>query len=55
MGFTSIFYVHISGYNMPNSFISKRIIELHGGNIWAESEGIGAGTTFYFTFPRSTH
>jgi len=34
--------------------ISKGIVELHGGEIWAESEGIGNGTTITFTLPLKT-
>jgi signal transduction histidine kinase len=30
----------------------KRIVEVHGGHIWVESEGIGKGTKFLFTLPR---
>ena len=31
--------------------LAKRIIEVHGGHIWVESEGRGSGSTFCFTLP----
>ncbi len=38
--------------------ISKRFVEMHGGHIWVESEGVpGRGSQFHFTLPlaRSGH
>jgi signal transduction histidine kinase len=29
----------------------QRIVEISGGKIWAESEGSGKGSCFYFTLP----
>jgi len=31
--------------------LTKSMVELHSGKIWAESEGEGKGATFYFTIP----
>jgi len=39
-----------SGLGLP---ICKRIVEKHGGKIWAESLGEGKGTTMFFTIPTS--
>jgi len=32
-------------------YISKRIIEMHGGEIWVQSEGRDKGSTLYFSLP----
>ncbi|MFX1277781.1 MAG: PAS domain S-box protein [Promethearchaeota archaeon] len=37
-----------SGFGL---FISKKIIELHGGEMWLESKGRKMGSTFYFSLP----
>jgi signal transduction histidine kinase len=33
--------------------IARHLVEAHGGKIWAESEGLGKGSTFFFTLPKA--
>jgi len=47
----SVANLHISGIGLGLP-ISRAIVELHGGRIWAESKH-GEGTTIYFSFPLS--
>ena len=35
--------------------LTKRLVELHGGKIWVESEGEGKGSTFSFVIPIDTN
>ena len=34
--------------------MAQRIVEMHGGKIWAQSDGLGQGTTFRFTLAQAS-
>jgi signal transduction histidine kinase len=35
--------------------LTKKLVELHGGKIWAHSDGQGRGSTFHFVIPMGNH
>ncbi|MFN8443647.1 MAG: HAMP domain-containing sensor histidine kinase [Caldilineaceae bacterium] len=41
-----------SGGNGIGLTIAQYLVQAHGGHIWAESDGLGQGSTFSFTLPR---
>jgi len=45
----------LSGQRHPGTglglFLTRRLVELHGGKIWAESDGEGKGSKFIFVIP----
>ncbi len=40
-----------TGLGLP---LTKRLVEMHGGRIWVESEGLNKGSRFSFTLPINT-
>ena len=44
---------HTEGHGMGLAMV-RRIVEMHGGKIWVESDGVGKGATFRFTLAKAT-
>ena len=35
--------------------LTRRFAKMHGGRVWAESEGVGKGSTFHLLAPYHTY
>jgi len=44
------FRIHTEGVGL-GLYVAKMLIDAHQGKIWAESEGVGKGSTFVFSLP----
>jgi len=44
------FRIHTEGVGL-GLYVAKMLIDAHQGKIWAESDGVGKGSAFYFSIP----